>query len=423
MTDFHRNIFYYYRGGRRSDADRERQLEDNTTKALINTLEYGSPAVVASFLKWLGITPSEGKTNFELQRRSIGRERIRSRPQRVLLGLVPKEAGTESGQEASQSVEEGSRPDAWMYGDNYVVLIESKVVGGLDADQKRRHELTLAAGAARTVRQEERRWPDVHRFFLDAKAELRLSGKNKWLVEQFTQYLEWNGMSDFAGLEEGVFEYFVTRDDPDTRTWVRGTVTALAEAVGKKLEKRHPFYSAFGVGRLSQGHCWAAFGPSGGAYRQWAHQTLALHESGVDVFVNVELKAATDRLKKRIREQREAFQQIVLGCLLDVPFCIQVDERKQRQVQQYDYHRVATLEADYLKDPRVGARGFGYLATVLEEIRLPCVMVKTSIGRDDALKLSKRDHGCSLVARVVSIMRAFHPLVEFINGPDVASRS
>ena len=42
MVDFHHNIFCYYRGFKDEEQSRIRQLEDNTTKALINTLEHGS---------------------------------------------------------------------------------------------------------------------------------------------------------------------------------------------------------------------------------------------------------------------------------------------------------------------------------------------------------------------------------------------
>lgn len=76
MPDFHHNIFYYYRGAMQEDSQFERQLEDNTTKALINTLEHCSQSVSQKFLNWLGIHAS-GKPHFELQRKSIGEAKIK----------------------------------------------------------------------------------------------------------------------------------------------------------------------------------------------------------------------------------------------------------------------------------------------------------------------------------------------------------
>ena len=47
--DYHSNIFYYY-GKDELTAESEVQLENNTTKALINTLQYSSPALTSHFL-------------------------------------------------------------------------------------------------------------------------------------------------------------------------------------------------------------------------------------------------------------------------------------------------------------------------------------------------------------------------------------
>jgi hypothetical protein len=43
MTDLHRNVFYYYKGAKQPEQKLyDQQLENNTTKALINTLEHSS---------------------------------------------------------------------------------------------------------------------------------------------------------------------------------------------------------------------------------------------------------------------------------------------------------------------------------------------------------------------------------------------
>jgi len=53
-VDLHENVFYGYRGPV-ADADaRERQLEDDLTKALVNTLSLGGEGVCRAFLADIG---------------------------------------------------------------------------------------------------------------------------------------------------------------------------------------------------------------------------------------------------------------------------------------------------------------------------------------------------------------------------------
>jgi hypothetical protein len=134
MADFHHNIFYYYRGAQQSDQERERQLEDNTTKALVNTLEHCSRTIAIKFLRdLLGIVVAEPvRPEFELQKASISKGEIGNKSQRLLLGIVPTKETMDPCTELGKTVvgEGDSRPDAWIYGDNFVVLVESKVEGG-----------------------------------------------------------------------------------------------------------------------------------------------------------------------------------------------------------------------------------------------------------------------------------------------------
>ncbi|MBM3708576.1 MAG: hypothetical protein FJW69_09640, partial [Actinobacteria bacterium] len=61
MNDPHKNIFYYYRGPsnknnrEKDDIIYDKQIEDNTTKALINCFEYCSGSLLRHFIKYFKI--------------------------------------------------------------------------------------------------------------------------------------------------------------------------------------------------------------------------------------------------------------------------------------------------------------------------------------------------------------------------------
>jgi hypothetical protein len=430
MTDFHHNIFYYYRGYKQSKQDQyDQQLEDNTTKALVNTLKHCSPVIVLKFLEWLGIKAT-GKVEVELQKPTIGTEEIRRKSQRLLLGLVamPEKSGDSICTKLEGPVSGDSRPDAWLYGEDFVVLIESKIGDAtLELKQARRHFRKLQVDARQQPRCQVRTWAEVHQFFNTLLPELK--DKNKWLVEQFVQYLEWKGMTEFSGFDEGMFEFFVHDEkDADTKKWVRDTMGRFAEKVlygPNGLQAFNAsFYESYHVGNFGfdDDHFWVAFGPA--KFRKVSHQTISLYDYGLDVFVNVELSPAVNKLKEKIRGERQKFIEIISD--LPEPFRIQIQERKRRENQPrtYDYYIIATLEAGArkpyhpgpygLKDPQ--SSGFNYLTTLLlEQIQYPCLSVRKRIDRKRVLELSKENKD-TLVDEVVQIMKAFHPLVKFING-------
>ena len=86
--DLHHNLFYSYRGPTKdlSDGDRDQQLENNLTKALVNTLHLGREAVWRPFLAELGVRDARSAT-FLLQRKDLNSGRAAHRRQRVLLGI------------------------------------------------------------------------------------------------------------------------------------------------------------------------------------------------------------------------------------------------------------------------------------------------------------------------------------------------
>jgi hypothetical protein len=117
--DLHHNLFYSYRGPNIGEGDRERQLENNVTKALINTLRLGGKAVWQPFLARLGL-PDASRPLFLLQRRDLPSGDAAERRQRVLLGI-----STQPSQWTPSGNAKGGRdsvPDAWIYGDGSAVL-------------------------------------------------------------------------------------------------------------------------------------------------------------------------------------------------------------------------------------------------------------------------------------------------------------
>lgn len=431
MTDFHENVFYYYRGLRQSRPDQyDRQLEDNTTKALINTLQHCDASVALKFLAWLGIEATE-KVAVQLQRATIGTARIRRASQRVLLGIVG-DRGPRSGSDAAMQeslVDGDSRPDAWLYGEDFVVLIESKVgTASLNPSQMQAHLRKLLPNGRHRPKCQVRTWAEVRQFFAGCLHEM--SGKDKWLVEQFNQYLEWEGMTEFAGFEEWMFEFFVREEkDTEEKRLIRRTMEQFGEKIlNNGLKAVNPsFYEEPWVGKLSTGgdHFWVAFGPMGGpnVFGKKAHQTVSLYDFGLDIFVNVEKQLAIKMLRRRILNDKQGFIDIMSG--LPTPFSAWVEQKEPRKGRPMmsDYFLIARLEGGScephhrgfygLKDPTSSA--FDYLVRLLEETRLPYLSVRRRIERKQVLDLSKGG-GKALVAEVVKVMKAFNPLVEFING-------
>jgi hypothetical protein len=258
----------------------------------------------------------------------------------------------------------------------------------------------------------------MHRFFKNLSGELvdELTEKDKWIIEQFTQYMEWIGMAEFIGFERGMFDYFATPVDAwneDDRQWVRGTMQSFADKILDGLQAiDNSFYQGYDVGRLllRHDHCWAAFGPKDKEYRRWAHQTTALYDYGLDVFVNVELKSAVDRLRRKIARDKQAFRKAISR--LPGLFSVQVEERKLIRVSLYEYVVIDSLESD-----KLGEYGFDRVEELLEQLPLPYLTVRRRIDRDQALELSHTD-GRPLIEEVIGIMKGFHPLVKFINKPD-----
>jgi hypothetical protein len=148
-----------------------------------------------------------------------------------------------------------------VYGDGFVVLVESKVNGDFWPGQMQAHFEYLKHEGYSEPTLFRRTWRDLHSAFV--RLLPRLDGIPKFLVEQFIQFLEYSGMGGFTGFQIEHFRYFLLHDDDDSRRWIREQVTSLGDLVLASLKAEEPFYNSLAVGNLKsdQSECWVAFGP------------------------------------------------------------------------------------------------------------------------------------------------------------------
>ncbi|MBI2573578.1 hypothetical protein HYV86_06960 [Candidatus Woesearchaeota archaeon] len=197
MKDPHQNIFFYYRGPSSNESTQDIQVEDNTTKSLINVLEYchnvNFHEVLRSLLQSIKV-PLSSSLSFRLQIQGTG-----------------------------------SRPDALINLNARKVFIESKVQALLDLDQLSRHLNFLEEGDVllvltnhiqdyqkiQTLHDERIRfltWSQVHNItnliYRKIKNEKKLAHV-AILLNQFVEYLEVVTLTEFNGFRDDDFDFFV----------------------------------------------------------------------------------------------------------------------------------------------------------------------------------------------------------------------
>ena len=413
-VDLHRNLFYSYRGPATDITDRDRQLENNITKALINTLELGGSSVYGPFLAWLGLAYAPG-VKFLLQRYNLLTAPAAEKDNRVLLGISKKEKEIDwTRTDVSGTAD--SVPDAWVYGDNFVILVESKIDdAAFSQRQMQAHLARLQSTGHKPPQIVTKTWSQIHGFFERLLPRLTDLSSAKLLVEQFIGFLEYSGMTEFTGFRLEHFRYFLFRDDNDARRWIREQVGYFATRVQAGLYESTPFYEATDIGnlKLTDAHCWAAFGPSGNAYRKVTHQTISLGPDGLRVFVNSELKSATDRLKTVLKESNVTFRTALQHLHRFEPFELVLEERNQRQASIYDYTPKLRLHSSLL-DESVDDVAWNAFAKTVEQLPLPYLRIERLVPAQKLIELSR----ClppNVVENIVEMLLRNHAVVKLLN--------
>lgn len=238
MKDPHQNLFFYYRGPSSSEnKSTEIQVEDNTTKSLINVLEFLNSLGLDSFLNRL------------FQRANI--------PLSKVISFKLQIHG------------EVSRPDALVSLSSRDVFIESKVQAVLEEDQILRHlkflkknDVLLIITNNRNDSEKVKEWNDPRLRFLTwddihsvAREIFNSVKKDKKLIavrimlKQFIDYLEVVALTEFNGFREEDFDFFVDYNKYYLPI-LKKKIDSLAETVKQNLPTELSEYQRSFVGNM-----------------------------------------------------------------------------------------------------------------------------------------------------------------------------
>jgi hypothetical protein len=207
----YQNCFYYFRGpsSKQKAADLYKQLEDKTTKALINVLEHSNRNLTRSFLDslvgWKG-TASEFEYFLQAGPDSPATAKL----------LLALSNGGEIGASSWTLDDGGSRVDGSIHSaGTLTLLIETKVVDTLNGSQLQRHAREWGIPEAEANEDQWRlppewkikKWVDVYEW---AQRESQTTERqpDKYLLGQLVEYLELTGLAPTWTLRAEHFDFF-----------------------------------------------------------------------------------------------------------------------------------------------------------------------------------------------------------------------
>lgn len=324
------NIFFYFKSRSHEKGNiLDYQIEDNTTKALINTLSLSEPKVLRTFLEQLNIdAPDTISTSFELQ-----------------------------------SVKEESRPDAVIWLGQYEILIESKVHIQLEIEQLVKHLKAIKKGKLLAITNNYKEsfivaslndnrvifttWRDVYYIFKNLLPSIKDS-QSLFLIKQFLEYLEIISMAPFTGWSKKDFEAFLFGElDPklQLRTRVKEKLLIFISELYKELSSQNllPGHD------LKVGHLKNYFAGTWGVISipplekiiHTAHFNFELNADSFSFGIQIEGKIPTRQFFHKISSQKRTAE-ILLRELSG--FKLIISKRKEVGIKRWIHESVAEIE-------------------------------------------------------------------------------
>jgi hypothetical protein len=202
MSERYHNIFDYWRPKRKNDTEKEEVLENNVTKALLNTLEL-CPNLGTKFITWLNEKLSK-ECGLSLEPPNITElrilenptdEEIKKKAPRIMLGIKKYNGECVPGKKGKGNV------DGTIVGQEWLIAIESKL-GDMYTRQLQKEKERLGTEKSLIIT-----WQEIHDFFDKLDKEQR-EPLEKLFIEHLTAYLKAIGQLPFPGFESRHFALF-----------------------------------------------------------------------------------------------------------------------------------------------------------------------------------------------------------------------
>jgi len=414
MRDPHQNIFYYYRGPSSKDTAslHDIQVEDNTTKALINLLEFTKRVefglLIDRFLKLVGVA-SKQVTSFRLQKH-----------------------------------EEKSRPDGVINFADNKMYIESKVAAPLGLDQIARHRRLLAPNDflivitnVETDREKVERlnnpkikytsWKDIHRAFLDVTREIRTIQKQapiRELINDFLNYLEVIVMTDFSGFKDEDFDFWINFDKHYIPI-LKNKLESLANTIRGELPPGLRRYSYVRVGNISKSayderSAWVVIKKPDNVKDKLNQCNFTIQVSRATLDINAVIRNGRSSEKwnamgifcNKLATNPKRFLRVVKGIKADCRFIVSRRVPKAGPVIRGNEKWLGFFEIK-LKDI-VNEDDVRYICQILKKAdgnySFPGIHIKRSIGKGDPILAKPRE----LKKDIITTIAALKPALDFL---------
>ncbi len=408
--DPHRNIFYYYRGPTKQELGKisvDKQLENNTTKALINLLSYSSEKALPVFLRLveskLGLQALTSKQTHEYRfaLQSIP-EICKGCDRRILLSIC-RDPSVQS------KDGKGGKPDAWIYiPSSLAIMIETKLEGRPSEAQIQGH-LREAAWDGNKVDRCNLSWSEIYES---------LASEQGFLISQFRQYLEVIRMAPFSGFVDDDFSFFLSCDDD-----YRQTIRSKLEEFGHLVIKNMPTEMRAKYGNLTV--------PPIKKERQEASVDFRKSKSDTGPFKNCNLcmpidseklqcvaviqggkcgdsKGAMHHLYSKMASEPGKLKSLLtaLGNGYYVEIFNRVPLHGNNPGRGNDkWESKAKFQLDYVSDEMVA-----YILRMLKDVSLPGLQIGREFGRNDPTLRDKK----VLIETVCGIFKNVYPILRYL---------